>query len=155
MTNYKEMMNGKREIPISSCPSYVEDLVYGTGPILHSSSEEENTIPEIIPSNDVPAKKGKKTVLSERTEKLNAIRKDCGYDAHFSYVTVYTDNTFVYDGAKYQISDSVEDYAPKVTTLGTLYDMDKIVCVKCKDGRVHFYTAKYDAVPESEIKNIS
>lgn len=25
VTNYKEIMNGKREIPISSCPSQIED----------------------------------------------------------------------------------------------------------------------------------
>ena len=31
VTDYKEVMNGKREIPISSCPPAVENELYGTG----------------------------------------------------------------------------------------------------------------------------
>lgn len=31
VTDYKEVMRGKSEIPISSCPPCVEDMLYGSG----------------------------------------------------------------------------------------------------------------------------
>lgn len=31
MTDYKEIMRGKSEIPISSCPPCIEDALYGSG----------------------------------------------------------------------------------------------------------------------------
>ena len=152
MTNYKEMMNGKREIPISSCPSHIEDLVYGTGSILHSQSEEEAVVIEKTAAEETPPKKGKKNMVSEKTMKLRELRKECGYEAELTYCTVYTDNTFRYGGEIYQIDESVEAYAPKATALGVLYDMDKIICIKCKDGRVCFYTAAYDKIDDSLIQ---
>lgn len=42
MTNYKEVADGKREIPISSCPSYIENIVYGTGASLVPVGESED-----------------------------------------------------------------------------------------------------------------
>lgn len=90
MTNYKEMMNGKREIPISSCPSQVADLVYGTGSVLHQADEE----PAIEIEDIVPAKKGRKVMRSEREQKLRELRRDCGYDASLIYCAVDTENRF-------------------------------------------------------------
>lgn len=155
VTNYKEMMNGKREIPISSCPSQIEDLVYGTGSVLRSSPEDEAAMFEKTTVEETPVKKGKKTVTNEKAAKIKVLRKECGYDALISYCTVYTDNTFKYDGELYKISNTVEAYAPKKTALGVLYDMDKIICVKCSDGRVCFYTANYDPIDSNLISNFS
>lgn len=66
VTNYKDMMNGKREIPISSCPQ-IEDLVYGTGTVLHGQTEEsEAAFKKIMEETAPPPKKGKKPVVSDR-----------------------------------------------------------------------------------------
>ena len=68
VTNYKEMMNGKREIPISSCPSQIEDLVYGTGSVLHPQGEQDETAFRKAMAETVTPKKkeGKSSVPSER-----------------------------------------------------------------------------------------
>ena len=155
VTNYKEMMNGKREIPISSCPPQIEDLVYGTGSVLHSSSEEnEAAFQNLIAEPVTPPKKGRKKVVNEREQKLRQIRKECGQNAVFTYRTVDTSNRFRYLGDLYEIAESVEAYAPKETPLGLLYDMDKIVCVDGGNG-VRFYTMTYDPIEESQVLKIS
>lgn len=150
VTNYKEIMNGKREIPISSCPTQIEDLVYGTGSVLCPQTDEETLVFEIT-AEDVPNKKGRKAVNSEKGEKLKLIKKECGKDAVFTYCTVDTENCFRYNGAEYMIDSSVEAYAPKNTSLGLLYDIDKIICVKSQDGSIRFYTPKYDSIDMSLI----
>ena len=152
VTNYKEIMNGKREIPISSCPSQIEDQVYGTGPVLRGQSEDDETM--FLLSEQVPQsaeKKRKHAMRDERDIKIKQIREDCGYDAAFSYCVVDTEYRFKYGGCVYRIDESVEAYAPKRTALGTLWDMDKVVCVKSKDGQIRFYTAKYDPIPEEKV----
>lgn len=145
MSNYKEIMNGKREIPISSCPAQIEDLLYGTGSVLHSQGDDSSAVFEIT-AEDLPKKKVKKAVKSKREEMLGALRKECGYDAVLTYCTVDTDNCFVYEGTAYRIDPSVEAYAPKHTALGVLYDMDKIICVASKTAGLVFYTMKYEPI---------
>lgn len=49
------------------------------------------------------------------------------------------------------IDPSVEAYAPKSTPLGLLYDMDKVVCVRSRDGVLRFYTAKYDPIDSNLV----
>lgn len=152
VTNYKEIMNGKREIPISSCPSQIEDQVYGTGSILHTQPEEDELscqVPDLVHATS--ERKRKITMGNEREQKIKQIRKDCGYDASFSYCVVDTDYRFRYDGCVYRIDESVKAYAPKSTPLGMLWDMDKVVCVKSKDGRIRFYTAAYDPIDEEKV----
>ena len=154
MTNYKEMMNGKREIPISSCPSHIEDLVYGTGPVLHSPGEETTVAFEQSTEQVPSVKKGKKAVESEKARNLKDLKRKCGFDAAISYCTVDTENCFNYRGNKYRIADNVSAYAPKETPLGKLYDMDKIVCAKTKDGVLFFFTADYDQIDPEDICKI-
>ena len=149
MTNYKEMMNGKREIPISSCPSHIEDMVYGTGSMLHSPGEDHSAS-DRFPQELLPVKKGKRIVECEKTRKLREIKKECGKDARISYCMVDTENCFRYAGEEYRISESVTAYAPKETPLGKLYDMDRVVCVQIKDD-MRFYTADYDLIDPEKI----
>lgn len=156
MTNYKEIMNGKREIPISSCPPQVEDLLYGTGSVLHPQTEEDEAVfVRAMEEPLVPEKKGRKPVSNEREMKIKQMRSECGTTTEFSYCLVDTDNRFTFDGERYEIDSAVEDYAPKHTVLGTLYDMDRIVCVRLKNGAVRFYTMKYDPIDSSLIRKFS
>ena len=151
MTDYKEIMNGKREIPISSCPSQIEDMVYGTGVALHPHSEDEEAAFKRMAAEPVIKKRSKTHMTSEKELKFKQIRKDCGHDVSLTYCTVDTDNCFTFAGVTYAIDESVEAYAPKHTPLGLLYDMDKIVCAKSRDGKVRFYTQKYDPIDEEKI----
>lgn len=72
VTDYKESMNGKREIPISSCPSHIEDMVYGTGSVLHPPHEEEEASFKIMinGAEDKLTAKKKKPQLSPREKRL-------------------------------------------------------------------------------------
>lgn len=154
VTSYKDIMNGKREIPISSCPPQIEDLVYGTGCMLHPQNEEEDgAFAKDADEPPVPQKKGRKPVFSEREKKIRQMYKDCP-GASISYCLVDTDNRFVYGGERYEIDAAVEEYAPKHTALGTLYDMDQILCLKMKDSSIRFYTTKYDPISESLVRKI-
>lgn len=153
VSNYKEMMNGKREIPISSCSPQIEDLVYGTGSVLHPQ-EDAGNVAESFDIDERPSasKKAGKRMNPEREQKLKQVKKTCGYNSVFTYCQVDTENCFRYNGQEYEIDESVIDYAPKKTHLGLLYDMDKIICVKSEDGQVRYYTARYDPVDSELVK---
>lgn len=71
MTDYKDIMNGKREIPISSCPSYVEDAVYGGGStICPASPDEDGWFEQVVEKLEQRAAKveKKKVAPPKRTE---------------------------------------------------------------------------------------
>lgn len=143
MTDYKDIMNGKREIPISSCPACVEDAVYGGGSTICPSSQDEMTrFDQMLEKLDKRADKLKKTVkkktsgLSSKSERLKRIRSQ--HKCRFVYPVVDTDNCFTLNGDKYRISDKAIQYSAKNTCYGELYDMDHIVCVISNDG-IDFY----------------
>ena len=60
------------------------------------------------------------------------------------------ENCFFLNGY-YRISENVKQYQPKQTDLGTLYDMDHIVCVISRDGTTHFYDMNMDKIPDEDI----
>lgn len=157
VTDYKESMNGKREIPMSSCPSQIEDMVYGTGSVLHPPTEEEEAAFKMMlksAEDRLPAKK-KAGKPSLRNKKKTALFAECGKDAELTYASVDTDNRFIYENVIYEIDPAVTEYAAKETPLGLLYDMDKVVCVKSRDGSVSFYTAEYDRISGTNVKKVS
>lgn len=56
MTDYKSAMNSKREIPVSSCPSDVENLLYGlSSPPGSMQSQKENDTFDQMQSLPPPA----------------------------------------------------------------------------------------------------
>lgn len=156
VTDYKDIMNGKREIPISSCPSCVEDAVYGGGSTICTKSPDEDTrFDQMLDRLDFraskvdkskPAKK-KKTIT--KTDRLREIRTRYG-KCEFLYPIVDTENGFMLNGEKYVISDQAIQYAPKQTPQGELYDMDRIVCVVTTDG-VQFYDMDINRLPDDWI----
>lgn len=144
VTDYKDIMNGKREIPISSCPPCVEDAVYGGGSTISPDSpDEESRFEQLLDKLDRRAEKAekkkspvrKKTVT--RMDKVKAIRARHGA-CEFSYPIVDTENCFMFRGEEYVISDQAVQYGSKTTELGELFDMDRIVCVTA-NSETFFY----------------
>lgn len=133
MTDYKDIMNGKREIPISSCPSCIEDQVYGTGGTSAETEIEESASFKVMLDNlDAKAEKYKpKNVKPKQRQetmfdRMSEIRKEHPL-AKIYFCSVDTYNYFSLFGSLYHLDD-IPQYRPKQTKHGLLYDMDKIIC---------------------------
>lgn len=152
VTDYKEFINGKREIPMSSCPSQINDIVYGAGCVLHGQGDDE--LQTLISAEETQKKKKTpktKKKCSQRSGNLQAIREMYGSNAQLSYCRVDTENRFKYSGKIWQISNDVEAYHPKETPVGLLYDMDIVVAVRTSDGTPAFFDANYLPIPSEKI----
>lgn len=159
MTDYKRVADGKREIPISSCPSYVEDLVYGTGSTLMPSNDDEDVVFQAtIERLDEKAKKycpqnkpRKKQLSSTRYDKIKRIHAEIG-DAEFFYPTVDTQNRFVLNNKTFWIDEAVSGYCGKqIGSDDILYDMDKIICAISRDGCIYYFDMNMDSIPNEFI----
>lgn len=159
VTDYKRVADGKREIPISSCPSYVEDLVYGTGSTLLPANDSENmAFQSTLDKLDEKASKycskkktGKAPLTHTRYDKIRRIKSLIG-KADFYYPTVNTFNEFTLDGKVYKIDDCISSYGGKsVGEDDVIYDMDKIICAVCPDGRVYYFDMNMDVIPNQYI----
>lgn len=158
VTDYKRLVNGKREIPISSCPAYVEDQVYGTGPTLLPngdeallrSEESDNGVKKPKSKKSKSGKKSKEKILS-RFDKVAKIKSMIGR-SDFYYPTVDTDNHFALKGNRYTIDDCISCYQGKqVGDDDVLFDMDKIICAITPDGRFYFFDMNFDSIPNEYI----
>lgn len=147
VTDYKQVMNGKREIPVSSCPSFVEENMYSG---CHANNNELAKKAEtecfagIVERADTkakqrygPSKKKAKDRVITKSEKLRAIRSE---GVMLIPCVVDTENIFEYDGRSFRIlSNRCPQYDPKKTKSGSLYDMDTIYVAVGKDGTMFGY----------------
>ena len=84
-----------------------------------------------------PAKPRKRRSADTKDSRLNAIRAmypRCG----ITYCRIDTDNCFSYNGESFIVHSDVKVYAPKMTSIGTFYAMDKGGVVD-SGGELHFY----------------
>lgn len=156
MTDYKRIADGKREIPISSCPSYVDDLLYGTGMTLASQNEHEESFRSALDNKDdfvIKTRKSKQKSSNTRYEKIRRIESFIGKSEYF-YPIVNTDNEFVFQGKRYRIDNRVAGYNGKNVGSDTLYDMDKIVCAISPDGKIYFFDMNMDLIPNQYIHSV-
>ena len=159
VTDYKELMNGKREIPISSCPPAVADALYGTG-CNPRTGADDNYFGEMTAQLDERAakveRKAKPKPRVKRPSPSEKIRAAVGgqkYDG-VTFATVDTDGIFVHGGSRYRIDNSVEQYKPVRTAVGLLYDMDKIIIVTA-GGEPAFFDMRYDMIPREKIIRVA
>lgn len=162
VTDYKQLMNGKREIPVSSCPSFIEDRVYGN---IHVNSNElaqkteSVTFEQMMENADYKAGKRykaqtvkprkKRTVT--RFEKAREICKEYGV-SELSSAVVDTDNEFVVQGKKYRIdTEACPQYLPKETKSDILYDMDRIYYAKDRNGQILFFDGELEKISSSAV----
>lgn len=156
VTDYKRIADGKREIPISSCPSYVDDLLYGTGMTLASQNEHEESFRSALDNKDdfvTKTRKSKQKSSNTRYEKIRRIESFIGKSEYF-YPIVNTDNEFVFQGKRYRIDNRVAGYNGKNVGSDTLYDMDKIVCAISPDGKRYFFDMNMDLIPNQYIHSV-
>lgn len=165
VTDYKRVADGKREIPISSCPSYVEDLVYGTGStLLLVNDDEDAAFQTTLERLDEKAKKYCPKVSRNKTvkktydtkyDKIKMIKSLIG-DAEFFYPTVDTCNEFALLGRIYRIDECVSEYGGKpIGDDDILYDMDKVICAVCPDGKIYYFDMNMNEIHNHCISCLS
>lgn len=162
VTDYKQMMNGKREIPVSSCPSFIEDAVYSG---VHGSCGNSETLRRaenecfrgmMEKADDKAAKRYKrlpsrKVRRKTRFDRSERLRREMGIQELVPAV-VDTENTFLHNGTMYRIDgEKWEKYDPKETKSGMLYDMDKIYCAVDKNGVTMFFDGELERIPDEAI----
>ena len=144
-TEYKKIMHDKREIPVSSCPSYVENILYSSGAATELIDQEERaSFRTMIERLD------EKAEIYE-SQKAQRKRQESKFHKHNrlgirdgEWCRVNTDGLFEYHGDVYMIDTGAEQYQPIETDSGLLYDMDKILV--CGDIPLEFYDMNYDKV---------
>ena len=162
VTDYKQIMNGKREIPVSSCPSFVEDTVYSG---IHVNGNEmlrkaeDKCFHDMMEHADSKAEKryGVKPPRCKNAHKTKydrgvSIRRDNGVKELIP-VVVDTENIFSFSGTKYRINpERYDKYSPKKTKAGFLYDMDTVYCAVTASGDIQFYDAELERIPDDAIE---
>lgn len=162
MTDYKDVYNGKRELPISSCPSSVKALLFSSGPpgVVDAKGEQEQ-FEMMLERLDERAETKKKArprpgALRQepRQEKLWRIKK-----AHpgcaLEFCRVDTDWVFQHSGKKYRIDASVTAYGCVQTKSGVYYPMDKILVVTDCPGIRHYYTQSIEGIDGNLISEVT
>lgn len=149
-TDYKKVMIGKREIPASNCPSFVENAFYASGCLSGDSGKEEltqfNSMAERL---DAKAEKYEKP--KQQKEKIESkFHKKMRFGIHGgTWCRVDTDNNFIYNSEYYHIDNAIQAYAPVQTEHGLLYDMDRVLV---SEGR--FFDMNFDEIMPNQITRL-
>lgn len=146
-TEYKRVMNAKREIPVSSCPSNIENMLYANGgsPEIIDSDEQErfNLMVEKLDhkaSRYDDQRKPRKKVESKYRKRMRLGIHDG------EWLRVDTDGRFEFEGSLFIIDNQAVQYASVSTEYGDYYAMDKILASGGK-----FYDMNYDEVVVHKI----
>lgn len=149
-TDYKKVMHAKREIPVSSCPAAIDNMLYASGGTTSQINEEECASFRVMVEE-----------LDERADKyenkkLRRERKDSRYAKRLragirdgEWCRVDTDGIFEFGGRRYRIDSGEEQYLPVETEFGLLYDMDRVLASGA-DG-TEFYDMNYDKVKAHQL----
>ena len=141
-TDYKRVMHAKREIPESSCPTSVRNILYGSGSVSAGVAVEEESQFAVLTE-----------MLDAAAEPYEPIRKPIKYsESKFQkklrlvihggeWCRVDTDGYFWVGDKRYVISDQAVQYQPIQTEYDDYYSMDRILASGGK-----FYDMNYDEV---------
>lgn len=143
VTDYKQAMTDKREIPESNCPSFIDNLFYGTGGSTGDAAAEEMTrFQTMLDALDQRAERyEQKKQTPKKTETLMQKRRRMGINGGTWY-PVDTEGVFWIGRNRYTISDQAVQYQPIATESGDYYPMDRILASGGK-----FYDMNLDEVP--------
>ena len=149
-TNYQSVMTAKREIPVSSCPSSIDNIFYGSTAYSGDAMQEENTVfrnmleklDEQASVYEVKKPQGKR--VKSKLHKILRLGIKNG-----EWIRVDTEGKFWIGDNQYIISDQEIQYQPVSTDYGDYYAMDKILYA---DGK--FYDMNYDEVEVHAIGGI-
>ena len=148
-TRYKEIMHAKREVPVSSCPSEIDNLMYASGCLSDNHSKEEwasfRSLMERLDERAAgcESKKTRKHTQSRFAKRLQKGIRDG------TWHRVDTDGKFWIGRNQYIIADNEVQYQPVATEYGDYYAMDRILFANGK-----FYDMNYDEVEVLRIGGI-
>jgi len=140
-TTYKRIMHAKREIPASSCPAAIENLMYASGAPASSIAREEEAqfeallerLDELAEKYETPAKPAWRESRFHKKERLGI---------HGGEWRVVDTDGYFWDGdSRYRICDNAVQYQPIHTEYGDYYPMDRILSSGGK-----FYDMDFDEV---------
>ena len=149
-TDYKKVMHAKREIPVSNCPSFVDNMFYASGGTTDSIDAEESVrFREMTDRLDAKAEKyeAQKPQRKRQESKFHKCRR-LGIRGG-EWCRVDTDGRFEYNGRTYEIDKDEIQYQPVETEIGLLYDMDRILA--SGTHTTEFYDMNYDKVKVREL----
>lgn len=126
---------------MSDCPECVLELLE-TGELNTSAlnRDERRELQEFLNCIDKEERrfaKGKKKHRETRFDRINRI-KNLYPDGRLTTVIVDTDNRFLYNGKRFELDRSLEQYSPRHTRYGNHYDMDRVMVIECDDGSLFF-----------------
>jgi hypothetical protein len=142
-TRYKQVMHAKREIPVSNCPSELENLLYSTGGGNLADAREENAVFKnmLEELDERAAPYEAKRMVQKRVPSLYEKKNKKGIHGGEWYL-VDTDGKFWIGKEQYVIDGNAAQYGSVPTEYGDYYAMDKILYSGGK-----FYDMNYDEVP--------
>lgn len=139
-TDYKRIMHAKREIPESSCPSFVHNLMYGSGTVSAGLMREE--MDQFRAMTDVLDAAAEKYDAPRQPKQESMFQKRNRLGIHGgTWCRVDTAGQFRIGDEVYKISDQAIPYQPIQTEYGEYYPMDRILAC---DGK--FYDMNLDEV---------
>lgn len=139
-TDYRRIMHAKREVPESSCPSFVRNLMYGTGSVSPGVAKEEMMQFSVITEALDAAAERYETRKPANTETKLQKKIRLGISGG-EWRRVDTDGYFTVGNKTYRVSDQVVQYQPIETEYGDYYPMDRILASGGK-----FYDMNLDEV---------
>ena len=149
VTDYKRKANRSREVPMSSCPSYMQNIVdssvIATG---DAQATEETRLFRGMMEEIMPPPEEKKTRKQRKPDRFDRVRS-VGAKS-FERCIVNTDGDFQFNGETYHVTDSRYDGVP--SRLGDFYAMDRIIVATMPDGSLKFFDMNFHKV--SEVRRI-
>ena len=149
VTDYKDIMTGKYEIPMSSCPSRIENEIYGSriqGQGNDATDEmEKMVLASILKEKEERAdavykhKDRKKERTEERFDRIRKVR-EVYPEITFRRYIVDTENTFRdSDGKEHRIDiQKSREYTPVDTKYGPFWPETYIVEGETRDGKKYY-----------------
>lgn len=138
-SEYKAMSHKVREIPVTECPAGISDYIYSDRTPPYEDEEDEHFDRVVDRLDRMDKRKPKKPrphkeTKFERLEKIRASYPGC----RMVWCIVDADNTFVYDGRRYEVPEEMKGYIDDM-------QMDRILAVE-NDRALRFYDQSVENV---------
>lgn len=160
LSRYKEMINGKREIPVSSCPPLISHLLESGYHCEAEDMDEAQRYELMLDRLDSfgpplsQSKRNREERAETRSDRLEAIRS-LYPGCVFHHCRIDTENHFEFDGEWFAVDTCVEEYNPIETKHGLLYDSDQVIVVVDEDGISHFFTQQVWPIDDALVDCLS
>ena len=157
VTEYREKANANREIPVSNCPSFIEDRIYG-GDGAQPTEDDRLYMKQMREELDERAAKigigGTRKDRKKQPTKYGRLQKikEQLRPKDFIFPIVDTDGNFTVNGAAYHVADDCEAYQPKQVKDDLLYDMDRVTVAVLPDNSLRFFDMNYEPI-DGFVKN--